>query len=134
MSATIRAGIHAVRETDFIVGEGGDIAILIALVHIIGRVLSRRLIPRLPPMTGINAACEILIAKGVSCAILAAHRIENRRFTRIANYPKAKIIWKACRYAGWVRRSRPWSTSAWIRSSGAGTRGSSRPSLCCRGG
>src|SRR5579875_880898 len=107
MSATIRAGIHAVRETDFIVGKGGDIAILVALVHIIGRVLPRRLIPRLPTMSGVDPAREILVAEGVSCAILAAHSIENRRFARIAHHPKAKIVWKTRRYAGRVRRSRP---------------------------
>src|SRR5579875_1832041 len=134
MSATIRARIHAVREADLIVGEGGDIAILIALVHIIGGVLSRRLIPRLPPMTGINAASEILIAKGVSRAILAAHSIENRRFARIAHYPKAKIVWKTCWHADRVRRSRPWSARTGTRSSGTRTRGSSRPSLRCRCG
>src|SRR6266567_9642814 len=92
MSAAVAARVRSVALADFIVYEGRYIAVLRAVLHVVGHKLPGRLIPRFPTMVGIDPTRKILVAEGKGGAIATSHVIKCSGTSRRTHYTEAEVV------------------------------------------
>src|SRR5215469_11261689 len=95
MSAAVAATVRAIALADFIVNESRYIALLRAVLHIVGHKLPGGLIPCFPAMVGVDPTREILVAEGKGGVIAAAHVIKCSGTSRRAHYTEAEVVRKS---------------------------------------